>query len=475
VSNNLDVSIRGKTDGLRQSLGQAKNDVNKFKASVEKGGGLGAGVKEIAGAVLGFTALKELVDYGDKIADLSQRFGVSSTALQQWGNVAEENGSSLDGLAIGMGKLTIAQEKALAGDDELRQAFSDLGITLDDLKNDDTTELMKKIGKSAMGAGDMVKVMGKSALELRPALAAVADGTAELGAAMDEHLIQKLGEASDMMKRLKQTTMVVGGEIVGGLMKWGESAGIGVGKLINRLTVGAEEAKRIAEAQTREWEEKWNGVTDKPKPRVFADQSEGDVKKQQKLAEKIKKLNEEAYEVRAKASFEQLSTEEKIESVKESIRKKEEELGQASEERTAELKKETSELYTQLATLSNLKQVEDQRAMDKKVDRKLMTPAERSAADRESARRVRTERAIRRNEANAAEDAKKNGPFLKPRPPKPVADFIGPPAPPEFLGPPRNRDPRLDKPAGADVKASVDAVYDLLNDRLKFPSLGGDE
>ena len=51
-----------------------------------------------------------------------------------------------------------------------------------------------------MNAADMVTVLGKSALELRPALAGIADGTSEIGGAINADDIQRLKDADDLWK-----------------------------------------------------------------------------------------------------------------------------------------------------------------------------------------------------------------------------------------------------------------------------------
>jgi hypothetical protein len=132
-------------------------------------------------AYLGIEAIKGVIDYGDKIADLSQRFAVSSDSLQKWGNVAEENGSSIEGVASALNKLEIARDKALAGDTELIAHFKALGVSVDDLKSKSGDDMLLTIGGSAMHAADMVATLGKSSLELVPTLEAVANGSAEFG------------------------------------------------------------------------------------------------------------------------------------------------------------------------------------------------------------------------------------------------------------------------------------------------------
>lgn len=161
-------------------------------------GGFGLGALSLGS----LTAVgKEVIEYGDKINDLSERYGVNAVALQRLGNVAETEGSSLEGVAKGFNRLLINSSAALNGNRDVAAAFEALGITIEDLRSLSPEQIMVKIGKSSMDAASLVRVLGKAALELRPTLKAVAEGTKEFSAAISEANIKKLDEASDALKR----------------------------------------------------------------------------------------------------------------------------------------------------------------------------------------------------------------------------------------------------------------------------------
>lgn len=171
------------------------------------------------GSIAGLAAgSRELIEYGAKVYDLGQRFGVSTTALQRFGNAAEENGSSLEGVAKGFNKLDIAISKALGGNAQMITAFAALGVTVGDLRTLSPEELMAKIGKSSMNASDMVKVLGKSALELRPTLAGLANGTIEFGEAIDNDMIAKLKEADKVWRQVWNNIRVVAASALGSII-----------------------------------------------------------------------------------------------------------------------------------------------------------------------------------------------------------------------------------------------------------------
>jgi hypothetical protein len=159
---------------------------------------------------------KGVVDRADNIKDLSDKFGVFSESLQKVGLVAEQNGSSLEGVASAMNKLEIARDKALAGDAAIIANFKELGISMDDLKSMGADEIMAKIGKGAMNAAPMVAVMGKNALELRDTLSQL-EGAKVSGIISDED-IQNLGAFHDQVAEIWRTLQQWGAAIATGFM-----------------------------------------------------------------------------------------------------------------------------------------------------------------------------------------------------------------------------------------------------------------
>jgi hypothetical protein len=190
----------------------AKGFENSFKG-IESGikGALGSLVAPVA-ALFSVNAVKNaiahVIEYGSKIQDLSERFGVSAGALQRFGNAAELGGSSLEAVAKGFRFLEVNQAKALSGNDAMVAAFSELGVSVEDLKTLGPEQIMRKIGESSLNAADVVKVLGRSALELRPILAGIADGTIQLGNAIDDADVAKLDALDDAFKQMKQTVTI---------------------------------------------------------------------------------------------------------------------------------------------------------------------------------------------------------------------------------------------------------------------------
>lgn len=187
-------------------------------ATASKGMSKSFGGISLAGlAGLGIGAgIESVMNYAARIQDLSDQLGVSTDAIQHFGNAAEKNGSSLESMGQGFRKLEVARSKALQGDQELIQAFQRLGISIFDLGKLKPEELMKKLGASSLDAADTVKLLGKNALELRPTIAGIADGTIKVGQAIDKIDVKKLKEADDLFKQLGESGRVIGATVIGG-------------------------------------------------------------------------------------------------------------------------------------------------------------------------------------------------------------------------------------------------------------------
>jgi hypothetical protein len=228
------------TAGFKSGLNTAHSQLTGFGKTL-------AGVFGASLSIVGLEQfISKIVDYGDKIQDLSDRYGVNAEALQKLGNIAETQGSSLEGVAKGFNKLLINSSQAVGGNQEMIQSFAALGITLDDLRKLAPEEIMLKIGKSSMDAADLVKVLGKSALELRPTLAGLADGTLKYGKAIDALDIEKLDRAADILKFLLQEVLVRGATVVVASF--------------DAIKVASENLIRLAQTMIGAWEGMFKGM-----------------------------------------------------------------------------------------------------------------------------------------------------------------------------------------------------------------------
>jgi hypothetical protein len=216
------------TAGFKSGLAGAESSLSSFVGKI----GLGFSIVGLANTA------REIIAYGSTIQDLADRFDVSTTALQQFGNAGELVGTSLEGVARAFNKLELSRSRALQGNEAQVKAFADLGISLQDLQARSPDQLMQKLGKSSLNAADLVKVLGKNALEIRPLLAGLGDESIRLGDAIDQGLIRQLDAADDRIKKFSQGTKIIEGTLLGNFFQNADAGVKTLGRLSAALSKG---------------------------------------------------------------------------------------------------------------------------------------------------------------------------------------------------------------------------------------------
>ena len=176
--------------------------------------GFANNVKSQLAAAFTFTAftagLKSAIDKGDQLQDIAEKFGLSASKLQTLGNAASVYGSGIENISSGLNKLSLAQQKALAGDTDLQDTFKEVGISLADLKSLSPEDVFLKVSDSfASGANDgrqfiiVNELLGKAQTDLIKVMnqgsAAILEQGTSMGVWSDE-TIAALSEASDGIK-----------------------------------------------------------------------------------------------------------------------------------------------------------------------------------------------------------------------------------------------------------------------------------
>jgi len=159
------------------------------------------------------------IEKGDQLQDIAEKFGVSASKLQLLGNAASVFGSGVEAVSAGLNKLSLAQQKAIAGDDGLINTFKEVGITIDDLKTMGAEDIFLRISDSfASGANDgrqfiiVNELLGKAQTDLIKVMnqgsAAILEQGNSMGVWSDETIAQ-LSMASDALKTF-QNYLVIG-------------------------------------------------------------------------------------------------------------------------------------------------------------------------------------------------------------------------------------------------------------------------
>lgn len=213
------ASVKASLEGLNQ----ATSKVNGLLA------GLGASLS-LAGLV---HAGKAAVDLADDLNDLRQKTGVSVESLSLLKPIAEESGTSLEGLATGLKKLSTAMLEAASGAKEQAGVFARLGVSVLDAAGQmrPTEEVLLDLADAFAAMPDgaeksalAVKLFGKSGVELIPFLNQGRSGIEELKNKFRELGLEISGDTARAADAFNDTLDTVKQALHGVTLKIAEAA-----------------------------------------------------------------------------------------------------------------------------------------------------------------------------------------------------------------------------------------------------------
>ena len=201
--------------GFDRGLATAQSSVTRFAKTT---GTLIAGAFAFDKIIAGFSSA---IEKGDQLQDIAEKFGISASKLQLLGNAASVFGSGIDQVSAGLNKLSLAQQKALAGDNGLAGTFAEVGISLDELRSMQPEDILLKISDSfAKGANEgrqfiiVNELLGKAQTDLIKVLnqgsATIIEQGESIGVYTDQQ-IASLSALSDSLKGFQNLVTIVFG------------------------------------------------------------------------------------------------------------------------------------------------------------------------------------------------------------------------------------------------------------------------
>jgi len=201
--------------GVKAGVAQAKGHVDGFKGSL--GGlagklGLAFGAGAAVAAITNFT--KASIEMAGRTADMAEQTGLTVEQLQAFQASAMEMTGGMKAAEVGLVAFRSAQDEALEGNKTTIAAFQKLGISLEDIANKSTPQLLEAVAKGYKSVGDfgaLVDIFGKvKAAKLEGALIALADNgfggmikkADEAGLVLEDDLVAQLDQVGDAMDRL---------------------------------------------------------------------------------------------------------------------------------------------------------------------------------------------------------------------------------------------------------------------------------
>lgn len=248
----INVQIGADVSALRTGVNQAKATLGSLKTAATS----------LAGTLGGIFAVGTVRDFIGELArvqDLADRFGGSAEEMQRIGYVAEQNGASLEQMAAGLQRATVAAEAARNGNKKAADAFKDLNIDVDKFAKAPLSEKLGMLAdgfNSARSQGEgmaaVLAIMGKAGGELIPTLQqggqAVREMAGEIEVASNES-VKAMAELDDSIAKFGASSKAPIAELLAFLVKLGktildvaQTAGKGAGSMIGFVIAAAKAA-----------------------------------------------------------------------------------------------------------------------------------------------------------------------------------------------------------------------------------------
>ncbi len=217
-------------DETKTAIASAKNGMKGLSDSAAKLSGLMAaigGSAIIAGIV---SIAKASINTADDLSKLAQKTGISTEKLSLLQPVAEQAGTSMEGLAKGLQKLATNMYEAANGSAPMLESFGKVGVSATDAAGNlrPTEEVLMDLADAFASMPDgaeksalAVKLFGKSGVELIPFLnqgkkgiGELTDKFKELGLEIDGETGKAAEKFNDTLDTISQAVKGMGNQIM---------------------------------------------------------------------------------------------------------------------------------------------------------------------------------------------------------------------------------------------------------------------
>lgn len=180
-------------------------------------GGAFVGGAAAVGLALG-SMTRDALSLADSLVKLSDRTGISTTALQRLGAIATPSGNSLDEIAVAVNRF---QKNLESGDQAASAAIARIGLSVSQLKALSPDEQFIAIAKGIQSIQDpaqqtlvAMELFGRGGAAILPTLKAKVDELANSTVIMSTEAVKALDDFGDGLGRLRTNAVSVAGEIL---------------------------------------------------------------------------------------------------------------------------------------------------------------------------------------------------------------------------------------------------------------------
>lgn len=244
-------------DQTRQAFDSVKGNLEGLSSVASKVSGLLAGLGAAFSLAGMIAAGKHALETADNLAKLSQKTGISVESLSLLKPIAEQAGTTLEGLATGIKKLSTAMVEAAGGSKEQVELFARLGVSATDATGQlrpteavllDLADAFAAMPDGAEKSALAVKLFGKSGVELIPFLNQGRAGIEELRQKFKELGLEISGNTARAAEKFNDTMDTVKQALHGIAMKVAEAALPALQKLTDALVALAGHGEEIMTA-----------------------------------------------------------------------------------------------------------------------------------------------------------------------------------------------------------------------------------
>jgi TP901 family phage tail tape measure protein len=207
------VELYIKQTAFVKGLNNARKQLNEFGDKLlSVGARMAAAGAAISGALGG--ALMHFAAVGDQLDKMSQRTGVSATALAELGFAAEQSGTNIEAVEKVLTRLNKTIGEARVGSKVAAEAMELVGVSAADLATKDTEQIFTQIAaaleampNAADRASIAMRIFGKSGTQILPMLEsmeALREEARNLGIAPSDEAVKNAAIITDAINRLKR-------------------------------------------------------------------------------------------------------------------------------------------------------------------------------------------------------------------------------------------------------------------------------
>jgi ribosomal protein L12E/L44/L45/RPP1/RPP2 len=275
--------------------------------------GVGGKIAAVAGAAAIIDQVKQTVEWGAKIRDLANAWGISTDEVQQFQYAARQSGIEIEDVMDNMKDLakSAAEVTSAGGNEGKASMFKQLGIEVDQLRNKNPAEIFRLVAAAIEKMGDTTTPEALVAIEglgggagiktLNMMKRGFEELTAEaeaLGLVIENGIVIRLGEASDKMGAMTDRWRVLWGGALGWIFKAIDTSmaalevgmeiiaermvALSEGRFLEVIKLGIVGPEEFSERQTKRMDEKKRARQD------IADKEKAAEELQRKLDNKMK-------------------------------------------------------------------------------------------------------------------------------------------------------------------------------------------